>query len=284
MDNYVLRSGEAGDAAGMRPLWRACFGDTEPFTRCYEERIYRPGGVELALLGEHIVSMATVIPTVLQTAAGSRIPGGYVYGVATLPDHQGRGLASRLLQRAMERRLGRDMAFLCLVPDTPELFGYYHRTMEARTAFYCREMVLDAAALESVPTLQPEPITAEQYRTIRESWLAETDHLDWDCTAIGFQEEICRLGGGGLYWFDGKGPGCAAAQYIEEDTLLLNELLAEEEDLAGCLAGLLARMPARRMMIRMPAFLGASLGGTVQPMGCMTGEGAQAGYLGLDLA
>ena len=51
MDNYVLRSSETGDAAGMRPLWRACFGDTEPFTRCYEERIYRPGGVELAQIG-----------------------------------------------------------------------------------------------------------------------------------------------------------------------------------------------------------------------------------------
>lgn len=284
MDNYVLRSGGPSDAPGMRPLWQSCFGDTESFFRCYEERVYRPDRVELAVLGEEIVSMVTVIPTVLQTAAGIRIPGGYVYGVAALPEHREKGLASRLLQRAMERRLGRNMEFLCLVPDTPELYAYYQRTMGARTVFYDRELVLESAALGSVPALCPVPVTAEPYRTIRECRLVGTDHLDWDGAAIGFQEEICRQGGGGLYRFDGKVAGCAAAQYIEEDTLLLNELLAAEEDLPGCLAGLLTQLPAQRMVIRMPAFLGASLGGTVQPMGCMTGECAQTGYLGLDLA
>lgn len=286
MPDYCLRSAAASDQQSLRPLWRQSFGDSDLFIRCYEEQLFHPNWVELARLSNETVSMLTVVPTVLCTARGERVPGGYIYGVATLPEHRNRGLASRLLHQAADRRLGHGMSFLSLVPDTPELLGYYRRTIGFQPVFSCRELQSASSRFSKCGTLCPEVVDQGTYRTIREHWLAGRTHIDWNQEAIAFQGEICRQGGGNLYSFSSQYPGCAAAQYTEEGDLLVNELLAAEEDFPGCLAGLLSQMPAQRMVVRMPGWMGSSLGGVIQPFACITGLGqsVQEGYLGLDLA
>jgi GNAT superfamily N-acetyltransferase len=48
----------------------------------------------------------------------------YIYGVATRPDHRGRGLAGSLIMEALKTP-GADIA--ALVPERPELAGFYGR-------------------------------------------------------------------------------------------------------------------------------------------------------------
>ena len=287
MSEPALRRALPGEAPRLRPLWRTCFGDTEDFIACYEARLFRPDRVELAVADGEAVSMLTVVPMALSAPEGA-LPGGYVYGVATLPAYQRRGLAADLLRRAAESRLGRGMDFLTLVPDTPDLFPYYERAMDARPAFFCREVQGDAGQWAGGDALLPVPADAETYCALREGWLAGRPCVRWGREAVDFQKEVCRQSGGDLYCFPGERPGCAAAEYAEDGTLLVSELLAEEADLPRCLAGLLKQMPARRLTVRMPPWTGASLGGGVVPFACITRGGPadrlQGGYLGLDLA
>ena len=209
MPEYEFRHANAEEARLLRPLWQECFGDDAQFMACYEAQMFRPERVELALLNGEAVSMLTILPMTL-CRDGKRMPGGCVYGVATRSDHRGRGLATQLLQAAC-RRLDHEVDCLAVVPDTPELFPYYSRTMLARTAFYVREIQLHAEQLTDRSPLNPQPAKAEDYLAARRDCLRGHTFLDWDRQAVYFQRQICRQEGGDLFLFSGI-PGCAAVQ------------------------------------------------------------------------
>ena len=285
MSEYAFRAGRAGDEKGMRPLWRAGFGDDDGFLARYEREAFRPERVELVQWGEELVSMATVLPGRLRRAGGEELPGGCVYGVATMPAHRGRGLAGRLLARALARRLGRDMAWIAVVPDTPELFAYYARVMNAAPAFYAREPRVTAEQLSGVPALAPVPAETEDYLALRRSALRGRTYVDWDRQAAAFAGGICRDAGGGLLRFPGAPGCCAAAEYRPDGSLLICELLAPEERLLPCLAGLFARFRAKEGTVRLPAWSGAVLGADMVPFGMVSGLAlppAEEAYLGFD--
>ena len=284
-DVYETRPARAGEAALLRPLWQECFGDGEAFARLYEQTMFRPDRVELALLGGEAAAMLTVLPAVL-CRGGETFPGGCVYGVATLPAHRGGGLAAALLAAA-RTRLGRTMDVLAVVPDTTDLFPYYGRTLGAKTAFFVRETRVTAAALGEGPGLEPAPAEAADYLAVRRLALQNRTFLDWDLEAIQFQQGICRMEGGGLFLFPGAPGCCAAAERGEGGLLLVRELLAPEELLAPCLGGLLAAFGCREAEVRLPAWSGERLGGRAVPFAMAAGPDfpeAELAYLGFDFA
>lgn len=282
-----IRSAGADEARLLRPLWREAFGDTEEFMTCYEERMFHPNRVELAVRDGETVSMLTVLPAVLRTEEGGSFPSGCVYGVATRTQYRGRGIASRLLGAAVRKRLGHGMDCMAVVPDTPELFLYYGRTMEAHTAFYVREVQVTARQLSEVPVLRPTAAEAEDYWKTRSQNLQGHTYLEWDRNAVDFQKELCRQEGGDLFCFPDVPGCCAAAEYGHNGILLIHELLAPEEQLAGCIAGLMRQMGCSAAEVRLPAWSGAVLGGRAEPFAMLAGRmlpEAQQAYLGFDFA
>lgn len=287
MCKYVYRAARADEARDLRPLWRACFGDGEDFAACYETGMFRPDRVELALWEGTVVAMLTVLPAGLCLPGYGQVRAGCVYGVATLPSHQKRGLATNLLDQALFRRLGHGTDCLAVVPDTPELFGYYGRTMGAQTAFYVREVRLGIGDLSSQMILRAETASVEEYLTLRRRCLQGRTYLDWDREAVAFQRAICRQEGGDLYRFPGAPDCCAAAQRNEDGQLMVCELLAPETQLRACLAGLLTTMECQEATVRLPAWSGADLGGGVTPFAMLAGRTLPAedlAYAGFDFA
>ena len=287
MSEYHFRPAEAHEARLLRPLWRDGFGDTEAFMACYEARMFRPDRIELAMLGDEATAMLTVIPAVLRMADGTAVPSGCVYGVATRRQYRRQGIATRILETAVRRRLGHSMDCIAVVPDTPSLFPYYGRAMNASTAFYLRTVQATAELLCAHPALRPEAVRAEDYGPVREAGLRGRTHMEWDLEALAFQEEICREDRGGLFLFP-DAPGCCAAVARREDgSLLVYELLAPEDLLAACLGGLLDEMSAKVAEVRLPAWSGASLSGAIEPFAMLAGRTlppAMQAYLGFDFA
>ena len=283
----ALRPAKAGEAPLLRPLWRECFGDGETFTSLYEQAMFRPDRVELAVADGEAVAMVTVLPACLHTAGGEALSAGCVYGVATREAHRGRGLATALLGEALRRRLGISMDCVAVVPDTPDLFPYYRRAMGAETAFYVRELVLDAGDLGEYAPLAPAKAEAEDYLARRRAALRGRTCLDWDRAAVEVQGDICRMEGGDLYRFPDAPGCCAAVERGEGGLLLVRELLAPEALLPRCLRGLLAAFGCTGAEVRLPAWSGASLGGRTEPFAMLTGlvlPEAEAAYLGFDFA
>ena len=290
MPDYTFRLAREEDLPRMHHLWRTGFGDTEAFMACFEQRMFHSEWMELALCQDEPAAMLTLIPCTLHLASGGVYRSGFYYALTTAPEHRGQGLAPELLKKAVEHRVGKGMDCLLGVPDNDSLYLYYDKVARLKEAFYTRMVHPTAEELTDCRPLRLQPVDAGEYYAIRESYLGGTTYVSWDREAVDFQGEICRQGDGGLYRLEGSRPGCAAVQYTADGALLVNEVLADEEDLPGCLAGILERMPAERSEFRMPTWMGTALGGEIRHFGVITPGGPQSritgknGYIGLDLA
>lgn len=283
MSEYEIRAGRAGEELQLRPLWRECFGDIEESMICYETNIFRPEWVEVAVWKGQVVSMLSMIPSTVHTGRGESLYSGYLYSLATLPEHQDKGLGARLLEAGMERWGAEGMVCFSGIPDVPSLFGYYKRTMKADPAFYVRE-----AQVEAVPAavpLTPQAASVADYCAARRHQLQGRTHIEWIEQAVQFQRAACHQEGGDMFLFQEAPDCCAAVERGEAGELLVRELLAPEELLLSCLAGLMTHMGCTRAEVRLPAWSGTQLGGRVEPFGVLTGSiltEADQGYMGFD--
>ena len=76
----------------------------------------------------------------------------------------------------------------------------------------------------TVSLRQAEPA---EYNRMREKLLSGQPHLSVSDSSISFLKALCEDNGGGLFLSD----HCAAAYYVDSDTLRFAELLCEEDEL-----------------------------------------------------
>lgn len=152
-----------------RELWRTCFGDPEPFLDLYFTRKYTPAS-NVCIIHERQVVSALQAFLYPMSFYGTVVRVGYLSGVATHPDHRGKGLASRIIDEA-HRRLAKAGALMSFViPADEELFGFYERHGGYQTAVYRAEVdVTDS--LDDVPPQfeveEPEEEAQEIYTCYR---------------------------------------------------------------------------------------------------------------------
>lgn len=269
LSEYVIRPAHAGEEKLMHPLWKEVFGDEERFIASYEKWVFHPDRVDLALWQGKAVCMMSMMPARLQRASGETHSCGYYWALATLAEHRSRGIASRLIQRALDRKMGSEITCAAGIPDTPGLFIYYGHTMNAKPAFYVRELRISAAQVAHAPAYSPQSVSDEAYAALRKKALQGRTFMEWSQDAISYQGELCRLQGGGFYTFS-DGPGCCAAvEYQEDGTFVICELLAPEEQLEACLSGLFTHFEEKEGILRLPAWSGEKFGGSVSPFGVL---------------
>ena len=102
-------------------LWELCFGDAPDVAESFF-------GISDSLTLEefaddNLVCMASLVP--VHTDSG--LWGYYAYGVCTRPDHRGRGIFTKIMQKCEleAERAGAD--FICLIPATERLADTYSR-------------------------------------------------------------------------------------------------------------------------------------------------------------
>lgn len=269
MCEYCFRQLKEGEFDRIRPVWKEGFGDSDGFLDNFRDRMLRTQDVQLALCGGEPVAMVVLLPTVLCMQDGAEESAGCIYALTTLPEQQGRGIASHLVGSVANRRRSDGIKSIAISPNGPGLFRHY-AGQGWRNAFSVREADMTTVKRAAVQAVLTSP---REYAALREKALAGWDHLQWDERAIGFQELICRDSGGGLFTFQAAAPCCAAVEYDEGGRLLACELLAPDELLIPCAAGLLEYFSEQQIRLRMPTWLGAGLGGEVLPFGMLLPEG-----------
>ena len=88
----------------------------------------------------------------------------YIYAVATHPDHRGKGLASRLLEKTHAHLKTLGYAGAVLKP-AKGLFPFYERLGYVTSGRICR------FTAEQGPPVSLKPLTKEEYRLLRRSFL-----------------------------------------------------------------------------------------------------------------
>jgi ribosomal protein S18 acetylase RimI-like enzyme len=135
-----------------------------------------------------------------------------------------------------------------------------------------------------------EPAKPNDYNVIREKMLKGSVHVAYRDKETTYQKKLSRRTGADIYTINaGRMRGCAVAERINADRVLVKELLIPEHLIGSSIAGIAKLLPAKSYVVRLPAHQSRYLGGTVRPFGMaklnghysFINAGHQTGYLGI---
>ena len=117
-------------------IWGRCFGETDLSVHTFLSRYYFAHCTFTEQVDGRTVATVFMIPC--QTEFGY---GAYLYGIATLPEYQRKGIATRLIRRMLEECRSRGAVFSFLIPADPELVAFYgqfgYLPTQTRAEFCC---------------------------------------------------------------------------------------------------------------------------------------------------
>ena len=177
------------------------------------------------------------------------------------------------------------------MPAEPSLYKYFAATgfepaCSTRKVELLRDMVAAPAGGDAIA-----PIAPAAYGETRERLLQGSLRVTYSETLLAYQQGLSRMERGDLFHLTVAGrEGLAAAEYLDEDTVLVKELLLPPAAQAGGAALLAQRMPARRYHLRTPPFWDGLTGSYLQsfamikwyrPELAKTWREYRRGYMGL---
>lgn len=248
MPDFILREYRAGDIPALSRLWKTAFEDSDALIADFFRLLPEMGTGLVAVLENRIAGAAYVITGMeLINGEGRPVPCGYLYAVATGESCRGLGIGSALSRAAGEEARRRGAAFLCTLPASESLYGWYRELLGVEPAL--SRAAFPAACTPGEPVI---PISAADYGQRREALLKGIPHLRLSPPALGFQQRLCAAYGGGFY---AVGRGICAA-YREGETAVVRELLGKEEDETASAASVGAALGAETFVLYRPAKAG----------------------------
>ncbi|MCK9305012.1 MAG: GNAT family N-acetyltransferase, partial [Bacteroidales bacterium] len=147
---YSVRKATVADREAISNIWRSSFTEDQDYIDTYLDLCFPYcKGYFLLTDNDGIVSCLSVIPSYISRGSET-ITGGYIYAVATLPEHRGNGFAAVLIEEVTRICKNSGYSYLIVKPATAELSPYYERlgfniklkaalTIIARNNFYLSE-------------------------------------------------------------------------------------------------------------------------------------------------
>lgn len=172
----------ANDILALKQLWQEAFGDPADFTDLFFSAGFSPDRFHCIREKGLPVSALYWFDCTLQ---GHKI--AYIYGVATLKSHRGKGLAGQLLNETHSLLRKRGYAGAVLVPHGASLFDFY-RKFGYETAVTATEFSCEAG--DSPAELRQ--ITTEEYARLRSSFLPEGG-IELSDDMLGFLQTYCQF-------------------------------------------------------------------------------------------
>lgn len=168
--------------ADLRTLWQEAFGDPDVFIDLFFSAGYSPKRCHYIEEDGAPVSALYWFDCVLN---GRKF--AYIYGVATLKSHRGKGLAGRLLNETHEILRQQGYAGAILVPSGASLFDFYrqfgYKTATTATEFSCESTNTPPAMREVSP---------EEYARLRSAFLPKGG-LELGKDYLAFLASYCKF-------------------------------------------------------------------------------------------
>lgn len=203
------------DVPALKKLWSECFGDAEFYLDFYFQNRFVPEDT-LIVREEEPVAMLT-----LMEASVNGEKGFYIYAVATLPDHRGRGLQRQLSRYAEEVMRERGGRFACLVPAEEGLFTFYEKLGYRRAFTRWERVIIEDEFFDPVEFY---PCSYKHFSELRAEYLKTVPNAlvrpDRELRYI--YQELCCCDGQVLRFDEGE-KTCYAAYTFGGDRLYLRE-------------------------------------------------------------
>lgn len=198
------------DIDQIKMIWHTCFGDEDDYIRFHLAHRFEVENMLVIHEDGKPVSMATFLPALLKQGE-EWTPVRYVYAVATLPEYQGKGYASRILKYASDKY----KEPLILQPEGEELERFYEKlgfvnAFEKKsweitvsgdeqfsageasvTELPAAESDLQAASYDSNDAKNSAQkdsgeVTLAEYKEIRDTHFDAENYVSWDEDAIAY--------------------------------------------------------------------------------------------------
>lgn len=239
----------------LKRIWQTCFEDDENGTDFVFSRLLNPAQM-LVETDDDDRPVAMLNWKLLRfTTPRSALAGAYVYGVATLPEHQGRGISKRLMNELHPILEKEGAGLSCLIPASASLFDFYAR-QGFETYFSYKKIRVNATDIASAKEEGVlSKIDAEKLWELRGAVFAGCSLFGaWDAEYLRYTGQECEFYGGDVLRFSTGGKNGYAFCYPRENGLLVvKEAVADREDIATLLAALHSRYHAKTYEIRFPA-------------------------------
>lgn len=259
-----IRPARPEEIPRQKELWKLAFGDDD----AYIDYFYAHGEESqvLVLLEDGVVwTMVALYPVTVTLPEGQSLSSAYIYALATHPQARKKGFGRFVLSYVdfYLQEGGKDC--VTIVPAEPSLYKFFATTgfehcFSTRKVELLRNMVGEPAPGDTL-----SPVDPETYGQLRESLLSGSLHVSYGRSLLAYQQGLSRMEGGDLYRLNvGGAEGLAAAEYLDEDTVLAKELLLPPAAQAGGAALLARQMPARRYHLRTPPYQDGLTGSYLQ--------------------
>ncbi|NLT15254.1 MAG: GNAT family N-acetyltransferase [Clostridiales bacterium] len=245
----IVRLARGEDVPQLRALWKTVFGDGDEEIGHFFSTWFSTDLTVVIDIGGNPVSAAYILPVgelVLpclhidgrpgrqcteQDSAARCYPVAMLYAIATLPEWRGRGYGEAVTRMACAQAAKKGYPAVVLKPADEGLFAFYEKRTDFRSFFEACEAEYSTADLPARDGhLTMAPVSAAEYRRIRQSLLRSCAYIDMEERALTYQQYLCKKAGGGLYKLlrnggNGGCTGCAVIEPGENGAVHMKELL-----------------------------------------------------------
>ena len=259
MSEIITREPRGDEMPVWRSIWENVFGCVG--MEAFFLRFFSPDLCVIAEFEGSPAAMGYLVPFGEIVTGSESIHCMMIYSVATRPEYRGKGLGTAVVRKLIERAREYDFSTVVLCPSEDGLFEYYSARTDLRDYFYVKESIFKTAPVSTNKVI-PVEISTSEYYYLRENLLNDTIHIKHDLRALGYQAEICKELGGGLYKI---GDCCAVVERQCNNKVWVKELLTSNGQNVGLnstlfindiLASIACVFPADEYVVRTPAMLG----------------------------
>lgn len=195
--------------ADLRKLWQEAFGDSDDTLDAFFSIAFSPNRYHCILENGIPVSALYWFDCSL---GGDKL--AYIYAVATLQSHRGRGLAHRLMEETHAILKSKGYAGAILVPGTEALFSFYEKL-----GYHTTTTVTEFSCASGETAAKIAPISHREYARLRKHYLPAG-------SVVQEGETLRFLETQGQFY---KGDDFLLAGGVAEDTFLAQELLGNAQ-------------------------------------------------------
>lgn len=141
----------------VKTLWKLCFDDSESFTELYFQHRYKEElNVEITIDDELMAALQLIDYPI--KVWGKTFRSQYISGVCTHPDHRNKGIAKKLMRKAINKMYHEGIAVSSLIPAEAWLANYY-RTFGFEYLFDYTRARIEPKEIITDPTVTIVPYT-----------------------------------------------------------------------------------------------------------------------------